>query len=130
MQQPTVSKLNPEFFRDLGEAAGIPALTDEVAGVLAHEIEYRIGLIIETALKFMRARKRSVCSAQDVSASLRTLNVEPLYGYETTRPLRFGEATLGLGQPLFYVEDEEQDLERLINAPLPTVPRDATFTGE
>jgi hypothetical protein len=36
---------------------------------------------------------------------------------------------LGPGQPLFYIEDEEVDFEKLINAPLPKVPRDMTFTG-
>ena len=44
-------------------------------------------------------------------------------------PLRFGEASLGPGQPLYYVEDEEVDFEKLINAPLPKVPREITFTG-
>jgi hypothetical protein len=36
---------------------------------------------------------------------------------------------LGPGQPLFYIEDEEVDFEKLINAPLPRVPRDMNFTG-
>jgi hypothetical protein len=53
-----------------------------------------------------------------------------LYGYDSTRPLKFGEASLGPGQPLFYVEDEEVDFEKLINAPLPKVPREVSFTGE
>lgn len=57
------------------------------------------------------------------------LDVEPLYGYESTRPLRFGEASIGPGQPLFYVEEEELDFEKLINAPLPKVPREMSFTG-
>ena len=39
------------------------------------------------------------------------------------------EASLGPGQPLYYVEDEEVDFEKLINAPLPKVPREITFTG-
>ncbi len=31
----------------------------------------------------------------DVSEALRTLNVEPLFGYITNRPLKYGEASLG-----------------------------------
>ena len=51
------------------------------------------------------------------------------YGYDTQRPLRFGEASVGPAQPIYYVEDEEVDFEKLINAPLPKVPREVTFTG-
>jgi transcription initiation factor TFIID subunit 6 len=54
---------------------------------------------------------------------------QQLYGYESTRILKYGEASLGPGQPLYYVDDEEADLEKLINAPLPKVPREISFTA-
>ena len=85
-------------------------------------------MIVE-ALRFMRAAKRTTMIVQDISQALKVLDVEPLYGYESTRPLRYGEASLGPGQPLFYIEDEEVDFEKLINAPLPKIPRDQSFTG-
>ena len=77
----------------------------------------------------MRAERRTTLSVNDIAVALRALDVEPLYGYDSTRPLRYGEASMGPGQPLFYIEDEEVDFEKLINAPLPKVPRDANFTG-
>ncbi|KAL2386640.1 hypothetical protein RJZ90_000499 [Blastomyces dermatitidis] len=124
-----MSVWNPENIRDVAESVGIGALNDEVVENLARDVEYRISQVLEEALKFMRHAKRTLLTTQDVSHALRVLDVEPLYGYESTRPLRFGEATLGPGQPLFYVEDDEVDFEKLINAPLPRVPREITFTA-
>ena len=121
---------NPDNIRDVAESVGVTSLSDEVLHALSSDVEYRLSQVLEEALKFMRQSRRTTLSTQDVALALRVLDVEPLYGYESTRPLRFGEASLGPGQPLFYVEDEEVDFEKLINAPLPKVPREVTFTGK
>ncbi len=120
---------NPDNVRDVAESAGISQIGDEALRCLAQDVEYRVGQVIVEALRFMRAANRTTLRVQDISQALKVLDVEPLYGYESTRPLRFGEASLGPGQPLYYIEDEEVDFEKLINAPLPKVPRDASFTG-
>jgi len=88
-----------------------------------------VSLVVEEALKWMRKAKRNVLWTQDISNALRALDIEPLYGYESTRALKYGEASLGPGQPIYWLEDEELELEKLINAPLPKVPRECSFTA-
>lgn len=129
VQRSTMSVWNPDNIRDVAESVGIASLSDEVLQALCSDVEYRLSQVLEEALKFMRHSKRTTLWTQDIAQALRVLDVEPLYGYESTRPLRFGEASIGPGQPLFYVEDEEVDFEKLINAPLPKVPREISFTG-
>ncbi|KAI5867335.1 DUF1546-domain-containing protein [Durotheca rogersii] len=118
---------NPENVKDVAESVGISNIGDEPLRTLSQDVEYRIGQILVEALRFMRLAKRTTMTVQDVSQAARVLDVEPLYGYDSTRPLRYGEASLG-PQPLFYIEDEEVDFEKLINAPLPKIPRDMHFS--
>lgn len=125
----SASVWNPENVKDIAESVGIANLTEDAIRGMTSDVEFRIAQVLEEALKFMRHSKRTTLHTQDISQALRVLDVEPLYGYESTRPLRFGEASIGPGQPLYYVEDEEMDFEKLINQPLPKVPRDITFTG-
>lgn len=114
---------------DVAEVLGISNLPDEVAKSLAMEVEYRIHEVVEEAVKFMRHSRRTTLTTQDISSAYRVLNVEPLYGYDTTRPLIYKEAMVGPGQTLYYVDDDDVDFEKIINQPLPKVPRATSFTA-
>lgn len=115
--------------KDSAESLGIN-LTDESAKNLAMDVEYRIHEILETAIKFMRRSKRKLLTTNDVNYALKVLNIEPLYGYDNSQPVNFKEALVGAsGQTLYYIDDQEIELEKLINQELPKVPRQTTFTA-
>ncbi|KAI1391619.1 TAF-domain-containing protein [Hypoxylon trugodes] len=114
---------NQDTVRDVAESVGIQKMDDEVLRKVAQESEHRLGQIIVGALRFMRAAGRTSLMVQDIQQAMRVLNVEPMFGYVSDRPLRYGEASLG-SQALYYVEDEEMDFDKMINLPLPKIPRD------
>ena len=77
--------------------------------------------------------RRSTLTTNDIAKALRVLNVEPLYGYEDgsvrNEPVKFNKVDSTNGQTVYYLDDEEVDFEKLINEPLPEVPRLPTFTA-
>ncbi|AAS53352.1 AFL020Wp [Eremothecium gossypii ATCC 10895] len=118
--------------RDVADSLGINNVNDDVLRSLAMDVEYRILEIIEQAVKFKRHSKRDVLTTDDIARALRVLNVEPLYGYEDNstrdKEVSYSKVTGQGGQTMYYVNDEEVDFDKLINEPLPHVPRLPTFT--
>lgn len=119
---------NSDSIKDVAEALGISNLNNDVARNLAMDVEYRIHLVLKQATKLMKQSNRTLLTTGDISCALKVLDVEPLYGYDTARPVHFGEASMGPGQPMYYVEDDEVEFEKLVNAPLPKVPREVGMT--
>lgn len=118
--------------KDVAESLGIESISDDVLKALAMDVEYRILEIIEQAVKFKRHSKRDVLTTDDISKALRVLNVEPLYGYHDgsaiDKDVSFSKVNAPGGQSVYYLNDEEVDFDKLINEPLPQVPRLPTFT--
>lgn len=132
-QQQSYTVWSPQdTVRDVAELLGIGNINDDVLRSLAMDVEYRILEIIEQAVKFRRHSKRSILTTDDIARALRVLNVEPLYGYEdgSTRDkeILFNRVAAPNGQTLYYLDDEEIEFDKLINEPLPQVPRLPTFT--
>eukprot|EP00656_Telonema_subtile_P007126 TRINITY_DN13336_c0_g1_i2.p1 TRINITY_DN13336_c0_g1~~TRINITY_DN13336_c0_g1_i2.p1 ORF type:complete len:120 (-),score=23.14 TRINITY_DN13336_c0_g1_i2:27-386(-) len=88
------SLISVESIRSIGESLGVANPRDEVCAKLAEDTEFRTREVIQEAAKFMRHSKRTRLTPADVNNALRTLNVEPLYGYSSSDPdrLRFGHA--------------------------------------
>ncbi|KAF3933034.1 hypothetical protein ABW20_dc0106716 [Dactylellina cionopaga] len=122
------SLVSTETIRDNAESLGIK-LEDDIAQFLSSDVEYRIRQIITAAIEVMKQAGRTVLHNKDIETASRLLDIDPPLGYQSAQPLRWGEATLGAGQPLFYIEDEEVDFEKIINAPLPKVPREVAVTA-
>ncbi|QLQ82085.1 hypothetical protein HG537_0G03400 [Torulaspora globosa] len=118
--------------KDVADSLGIENTGDDVLKALAMDVEYRILEIIEQAVKFKRHSKREVLTTDDISKALRVLNVEPLYGYHdgsaVGNNVSFKKVNAVGGQTIYYLDDEEVDFDKLINEPLPQVPRVPTFT--
>lgn len=118
--------------KDVAESLGIENISEDVLKGLAMDVEYRILEIIEQAVKFKRHSKRDVLTTDDISKALRVLNVEPLYGYHDgsahNKNVTFSKVGTTGGQSVYYLDDEEADFDKLINEPLPQVPRLPTFT--
>ncbi len=125
-----------ETVRDAADSLGIN-VGDDAARSMASDVEYRIHEVIQEAMRFMRHSKRTTMTTADISLALKVLNIEPMYGYSSSKRVHFREATLGPGQSsLWYLADqdnaggnEEVDFERVINAPLPKVPRQVNLTA-
>lgn len=64
--------------RDTAESVGVLNLNKDVTAALARDVEFRLAILVEEALKFMRKAKRTVLWTQDISHALRVLDIEPV----------------------------------------------------
>ncbi|KAH9386611.1 transcription initiation factor TFIID subunit 6 [Nematocida major] len=101
------------------QSKGIPEIEDEDLKILAQDLEYRLKELAQEAAKFMLASKRSKLSIEDVNYALLSKEVNPLLGYNTSNSLMFKTIP---GSNLYYVPDEDLDLEGILNSPLPKIP--------
>lgn len=115
------SLISTESIRSIGESIGVQNPGDEVCAQLAKDTEFRTREVIQEAAKFMRHAKRTRLTPADVNNALRTLNVEPLYGYSNSDPdrLRFGHAA---SSSLYYTSDKEIPLSEVTHMELPEAP--------
>ncbi|KAI9336760.1 hypothetical protein BDR26DRAFT_1008741 [Obelidium mucronatum] len=122
-----MSLLPVDSINAITESIGL-TLKDSVAQALLADVEYRMREVIFDAKKFMRHSRRTKLTPEDINHALRVRNVQPLYGYTSTAPTKFKSIIHGHSR-IYYLDDEEIDLDQIINAPLPPVPLDVAFTA-
>lgn len=107
-----------ETLRSFAQSRGIGNIEDDALRVLSQDLEYRIKEVCQEGSKFMLASKRTKLSIEDINHALISRNVDPLFGYDPQESLVFR----GLPSGIYYVPDEEIDLEEYLDRPLPKLP--------
>jgi hypothetical protein len=133
----------------VADSLNITNLSEPVASVLASDVEYRINQVVDVRLlsfltstcrlnsrqeasRFMRHGKRTILTTSDIDQALRVLNIEPLYGHLPSNPpafrrtLPFPQSPVG---PVYFVEDEEIDFDRVFREEKLTLPKSVTWTA-
>lgn len=115
-----------ESIKTIASSYGITKLNDEALQFLLDDVNFRLKEISQEALKFMHKAKRRKLSSSDFDNSLRLRNVEPLCGFLSSEfiPFRFAS---GGGRDLFYYDDPEIELSKIIGTPLPRLPLDISL---
>ncbi|OAV99852.1 hypothetical protein, variant [Puccinia triticina 1-1 BBBD Race 1] len=76
----------------------------------------------------MRHSKRTNLLVEDVDYALRAKNIEPLWGFASTDTLSFRRTTSAVGN-LYFIDEEEIDLTKVLAAELPPVPQETSYTA-
>ncbi|KAJ7287412.1 transcription initiation factor TFIID complex 60 kDa subunit [Mycena rebaudengoi] len=122
-----------DSIKDVAESLNLPSISDAVASALASDVEYRIHQVIEEAARFMRHGRRTVMTTTDIEQALRVLNIEPLYGHSSHNPPTFKRAlpfpNMPAAGPVYFVEDEEIDFDRVLREEKITLPKGVSWTA-
>ncbi|XP_061565782.1 TAF6-like RNA polymerase II p300/CBP-associated factor-associated factor 65 kDa subunit 6L [Cololabis saira] len=103
------AEVSTESVKLVAESAGVE-LGDDVAGLLAEDVCYRLREAAQTSSQFMRHAKRRKLTVEDFSRGLRWSNVEAVCGYGNQDALPFCPVKEG---EVFFVEDRDINLIEL-----------------
>ncbi|KAF8802566.1 transcription initiation factor TFIID complex 60 kDa subunit [Phlegmacium glaucopus] len=121
-----------DSIKDIAESLNI-TISDTVASSLASDVEYRINQVIEEAARFMRHGRRTIMTTADIDQALRVLNIEPLYGHSPYNPTTFRRALpfpqVPAAGPVYFVEDEEIDFDRVLREEKIALPKGVSWTA-
>ena len=119
--QDGTGSLSADSVRIMAESVGITGLSDEAVLTLGEDVVFRLKELIQEAVKVSRHSRRKKMTPGDIDCALRSKNVEPVYGFDSSENLPFRH-TSGGGKEIFYLDDKEMDLMEFVTSPLPKVP--------
>ncbi|XP_061664466.1 TAF6-like RNA polymerase II p300/CBP-associated factor-associated factor 65 kDa subunit 6L [Syngnathoides biaculeatus] len=100
------AEVSRESVKLMAESAGVE-LGDEVAGLLAEDVCYRLREATQSSSHFMRHAKRRKLTVEDFNRALRWSNVEAICGYGSQDALPFRSLKEG---ELFFTEERDVNL--------------------
>ena len=81
----------------------------------------------------MRHGRRTTMTTSDIDQALRVLNIEPLYGHSSFNPPTFRRALpfpqMPSAGPVYFVEDEEIDFDRVLREEKIALPKGVSWTA-
>ena len=81
----------------------------------------------------MRHGRRTIMTTADIDQALRVLNIEPLYGHSPYNPTTFRRALpfpqVPAAGPVYFVEDEEIDFDRVLREEKIALPKGVSWTA-
>ena len=81
----------------------------------------------------MRHGRRTIMTTADIDQALRVLNIEPLYGHSPHNPTTFRRALpfpqVPAAGPVYFVEDEEIDFDRVLREEKIALPKGVNWTA-
>ncbi|CAL4061022.1 unnamed protein product, partial [Meganyctiphanes norvegica] len=72
-----------------GEAEGVPDLPQETARAIAADVTYRIRQVLSVSGQFLRHTKRRRLTPDDISRTLKWMDVPPVMGYSGVEPVEW-----------------------------------------
>ncbi|XP_033626108.1 TAF6-like RNA polymerase II p300/CBP-associated factor-associated factor 65 kDa subunit 6L [Asterias rubens] len=99
--------LSTDSVKTVAESVGIGSLSEEIAGMLAEDVCYRLREITQASTQFMKHAKRKRLNVEDFNKALRWSDVEPVHGYGSPDPVTFVPIK---DSELFFAEDKEINL--------------------
>uniref|UniRef100_A0A3B4XE08 TAF6-like RNA polymerase II p300/CBP-associated factor-associated factor 65 kDa subunit 6L n=1 Tax=Seriola lalandi dorsalis TaxID=1841481 RepID=A0A3B4XE08_SERLL len=103
------AEISRESVKFMAESTGVE-LGDDVAGLLAEDVCYRLREATQSSSQFMRHAKRRKLTVEDFNRALHWSNVEAVCGYGAQDALPFRSVKEG---ELFFIEDRDINLVEL-----------------